>query len=645
MGPKKKGKQPAKRARANDDEGSSSSAADASAVGPAGSSQLEQLESSVIQRILTHVGVHDAWKSARGVSKRIRAMLFANQWDRIALPSKSGSPLDVCLEIEAWTMRAKRGQVRVKSLLVQAPQLCPVRFSRSGMPDRGLVPDLLAAMPGLEHIAVRHGDISTSGYTDDFPPRPKERSIRERHMYATQLLKAAAASSATTLKFFEFWMDCDAMNAHDALAQTPSPTGRLEREFLAELRKLTALRHLNLAHYCNMEPEFVRSIAKAAPQLSGFNFSSSGDFQEEFSDDDHAIEEEVEGPALEAIVDAVLAGFPDLEELDIEWGGNAVKPPALEALGRLSKLRVLGLVCRGLAEGALAGLVRGLGPAPALHRLEIRELEGSISFEGQLEALESMTSLTHLEIDMESAEPDTWAALGRLSRLETLSLRTRVGGVGAEWASPAALPRLRTLTLATDGCAGTEQAGFYQRLAAQLEAQAGQPWGLAELNLQARTRPSRAAHAVRLPDVRGRDVGAGARRLPRPPPLPPAVRRALRRYERDALEPSACGAELAALAACTGALDVQLEARGGGPLKAADAAALAPLAGLEPRAGHQLGLRASEGAASDAVSRRLREGLPGWSLTIVPRRKAGGGPGMTPALMAMLAGMGLGPRQ
>eukprot|EP00741_Cyanophora_paradoxa_P009789 tig00000147_g9485.t1 len=667
MGPKK-GNQPAKRSKpANEEESSGSGSQLAAAVG---ASQLELLPDNVIQRILTFVGLHDSWKCARGISKRIRAMLIANEWERLTFPGgslRAQTGEDVVRDIAGWTKRARRGHVRVQSLFVQAAALCP---------KRDLVPALVAALPGLKHVAIRHGDVSAGGYTDGFPPRPTERALRGRHQYAAALLRAAAASSGATLATFEFMLDVDALNAHDAVAQTPPPTGRLEREFLAELRKLPALRRLNLAHYCSMEPEFVRGIARAAPNLTSLKFASAGDFREAFDDADGE-EEEAEGPALESIAEALAEGFPHLElplssphlapprhapshphppphpypsisfdspvaplsfsslappELDVEWGGNSVEADPLETVGGIRTLRVLALRCRELAEGALAGLVRGLRPDSALSHLEIREAEGSIDFEGQFEPLRAMASLRRLEVEVDSGEPATWAALGSLSQLEHLSLRLRVAGCSASWAYPAAFPRLQTLFLTVDGCAGREQAGFFGRLADQLAA----PWGLRELSLVVVP-----TSCICETCSDGTGPAALAAALARFLALD-AVRRALVHYDRCDLQPRQSAAEVAALAGCSRLAFVRLTTGGRtcGPLKPEDAEAFAPLGRLAAK-GRKFCVTAAAGAASAAAAERLYALLPGWLVQIPERRRAfpPGAMPVPPALLAMLSGM------
>eukprot|EP00741_Cyanophora_paradoxa_P017128 tig00020960_g16540.t1 len=206
-------------------------------------------------------------------------MLIANEWERLSFPCENPSlraraeqglaqaAAQLAEDIAGWTKRANRGHVRVQSLFVEALDLHP---------KRELVPALVAALPGLKHVVIRHGDISAGIRREPFDFFPSPSSLKTRHEYAAALLRAAVASSAATLAALEFALEVDALNVEDAIRATPAPTGRLQRGFLTQLGKLPALRRLNLVGYCSMAPEFVRGLAGAAPGLTSFHFASVG---------------------------------------------------------------------------------------------------------------------------------------------------------------------------------------------------------------------------------------------------------------------------------------------------------------------------------------------------------------------------------
>eukprot|EP00741_Cyanophora_paradoxa_P014810 tig00020825_g14287.t1 len=315
-------------------------------------------------------------------------------------------------ELRSWALRVRSGALRLAggaleidlwrpSQSVTGPISDGVRYSfwpskPFPSPAKAFL-SFASSIQGLRRFVAWHGDIGPPGGSSS------------RHEYAGELLEALAPV-AGTLEELSIRIQYSIIDERRRLPQMSDRSA-----IVAGLRRLTALRSLDLADCIGFSAELLDEVAPALARLRSFRLAGSAEFRNTvviFYD--REIEYVYTPP--QALAAAVERLCPLLEELRIAFGNAYLDSDALEPLCRLPNLRTV----------AISGRLHAL-PKFASSKLEELEIDtGTVGqyFEGPAigQDIEQIGSLRALSLYGSWRRAPDWSSLFDTTALRSLTI-------------------------------------------------------------------------------------------------------------------------------------------------------------------------------------------------------------------------------
>eukprot|EP00741_Cyanophora_paradoxa_P003675 tig00000093_g3572.t1 len=551
--------------------------ASAPAVQQPNLSALELLPDDLLNRVFGFLGLREVWDVCRLplVSRRMRDALRSEEVSALVL---RGSRLGLSryrdvreAELRSWARRLKSGAMRLAAggaleIDLLRSQRCVesagatddsrIQFSFwAPSPTRPFL-SFVSCIQGLRRFVAWHGDVAPSSSTAN-----EAAQTTARHTYVGALLKALAPA-AGTLEELSIRLQTERVIDRRRL-----PDGAPRKAIVAGLKRLTALRSLDLADCVGFSGKLLEEVGPALGGLRSLRIAHRD--VDPYPRGPHEFGERLAAPQ-EAFACAIEKTCPLLEELRVvlhmlvnHWM-QPVAPAALAALCRLPRLRTFAIKTNIWALPEFA--------SRSLETLEVDALyDDERSTANLLRDIAGIESLRHLTL---RGNFTGWPNLASAKQLRSLSLRLPRDNYvyHTDYALPReALGALRSLTslerlsVHVAGDLAETLAGTLSRLAAVLPALPALRSLRLDVTVAEPLGPALAAASA-----------AAAAALIR------AAKGTLEEYHRDEVEPAL--AECAALAACTRLRRASLTLAGAAAAAASGAlAALAPLAAMAAR--------------------------------------------------------------
>eukprot|EP00741_Cyanophora_paradoxa_P014800 tig00020824_g14277.t1 len=383
-------------------------------------SALERLPDELLKRVVGFLGLREAWGVCRLplVSRRMREVLAATEFDalvlrgqRIGLSRYRDLPE---AELRSWARRVRSGALRIAAggaveldMYVWRTEDAEPGSTAHTISSSFWMPEparpflsFASSLQGLRRFVAWHGDVvpSTEGES-------RETRANARHAYAGALL-AALAPVAGTLEELSVRLQTD--------EQRNLPQGAAREAIAAGLRRLTALRSLDLAGCVGFSAELLDEVAPALGGLRSLRIAHC--------DPDGSLPPDQATASRVAFAAAVERLCPDLEELRATFGGarpwgnagEALCDSVVVPLCRLPRLRALSLhVSHLLALPEIA--------SPRLEELEI-EADTLGMYYGSSSLLADVASIESLRTLVLVGDFQDWHTLATTAQIRSLSL-------------------------------------------------------------------------------------------------------------------------------------------------------------------------------------------------------------------------------
>eukprot|EP00741_Cyanophora_paradoxa_P021711 tig00000241_g20956.t1 len=551
-----------------------------------GLSALERLPDDLLKSVVGFLGVRDAWACRLPlVSRRLREVLAATEFGALVVRrERIGSHRFRDVEEEelrAWALRLQSGALRLapgSSLEIdmwRQPVFCSGSYVDSISPSLWSPPpskpfvSFVSSIQGLRRFVIWHGDVVSAGEAG----QSASAAGAARHAYVGALLEALAPVAGTLEEL------SIRLQTRDARDRDRLPHGEARGAIVAGLRRLTALRSLDLGDCIGVSAELLKELWPALRGLRSLRISHNG----------RADDPEEYVSSVTALASAVERLHPVLEELHVTFSRSfdateyTLSGRCLAAIGRMRALRALSLKARffcfpEVASSSLESLaLDSWNPSSTLFL--VMDESGSVAPSSLFKGISRIENLQTLTLAGDFKNRKDLESLAKLRSLTLCPPRKDTGFLERQYlpgcVAADLLPRLPALERLSLHFSWDPRRSEAARLAASLEALA--------------------AALPSAPALRSLSVAvccASPEELPQPELLADlspaaaallnAARDTLEEYDRELLYPSV--EESAALAACTRLRRALLTLAVPAATAAAEGlAALAPLASMAAR--------------------------------------------------------------